>query len=171
MWPTYLFVAGCMRLLQCLSMIHKTWTNLRNDEIWRLVLLEQIPTFGELDDKNTGPNHWKRNKFTWNLLQKSAVWHKALGYHTHLLQHCFCMILKQSNPKKTLLSMSFGKCLVNFMFLVSPNDKRFYSWLETSVRLSQKKILFTSYYQNISFRNTVLSQKFEARLFLSLNSC
>ena len=44
MWPTYLFVAGSIILLQCLSMIHKTGTNLRNDEIRRLFLLEQIPT-------------------------------------------------------------------------------------------------------------------------------
>ena len=144
-------------------MIHKTGVNLRNDKIWRLLLLEQIPTFGELDDKNTGPNHWIRNNFTWNLLQKCAVWHKALGYHTHLLQHCFCMILEQSNPsKKALLSMSFGKHILNFMFLVSPNDKRFYTYLGTSVGPSQIKILFTSYYQNISFRNTVLSQKLQA---------
>jgi len=167
MWSTYLFVAGSIILLQFLSMIHKTGTNLRNDEILRLLLLEQIPTFGELDDKNTGPNHWKRNNFTWNLLQKCAVWHKALGYHTHLLQHCFCMILEESNPsKKALLSMSFGKCLLNFMFLVSPNDKRFYTYLGTSVGPSQIKILITSYYQNISFRNTVLSQKFQASFFL-----
>ena len=123
--------------------------------------------FGELDDKNTGPNHWKRNNFAWNLLQKCAVWHKALGYHTHLLQHCFCMILEQSNPyKKGLLSMSFGKCPLNFMSVVSPNDKRFYSYLGTSVGPSPMKNLFTSYYQNISFRNTILTQKFEARLFL-----
>ena len=140
-----------------------TWSNLRNDEIWRLHLMEQIPTFGELDDKNTGPNHWKRNNFSWNLLQKRAVWHKALGYHTHLLQYCFCLILEESNPyEKALLSMSFGKCPLNVMFLVSPNDKRFYSHSGTSVGPSQKKILFTSYYQNISFRNTVLSQKFQA---------
>jgi len=41
-----------MSLLQCLSMIHKTGANLRNDEIWRLLLLEQIPPFGELDKIN-----------------------------------------------------------------------------------------------------------------------
>ena len=56
-WPTYLFVAGSIILLQCLSMIHKTGTNHRNDGIGSLLLLEQIPTFGELDDKKTGPNH------------------------------------------------------------------------------------------------------------------
>ena len=172
MWPTYLFVALPIILLQCLLMIHKTVTNLRNDEIWRLLLLDQIPTFGELDDKNTGPNHWKRNNFSWNLLQKRAVWHKALGYHTHLLQYCFCLILEQSNPyEKTFLSMSFGKCPLNFLFLDSLNHKRFYSHFGTSVGPSQMKILFTSYYQNISFRNTVLSQKFEARFFLLLISC
>jgi len=38
-------------------MIHKTVTNLCNEGIWRLFRLEQIPSFGELDDKNTGPNH------------------------------------------------------------------------------------------------------------------
>ena len=54
MWPTYLFVAGSIILLQCLSMIYKTEPNLRNEGIRRLLLLEQIPTFGELDDKNTG---------------------------------------------------------------------------------------------------------------------
>ena len=33
-WPTYLFVAGSIiLLLQCLSMIHKTGTNHRNDGI------------------------------------------------------------------------------------------------------------------------------------------
>ena len=99
-WPTYLFVAGSIILLQCLSMIHKSGTNLRNDEIWRLLLLEQIPTFGEQDDKNSGPNHWKRNNFTWNLLQKCADWNKALQYDTHLVQHCYCPILEPSNPSK-----------------------------------------------------------------------
>ena len=83
--------------------------------------------------------HWaesmkKKYNFTWNLLQKCAVWHKVLGYHTHLLQYYFYLILEQSNPyKKALLSMSFGECPLNFMFLVSPNDKRFYSYLGTSV--------------------------------------
>ena len=95
-WPTYLFAVGSIILLQCLSMIYKTGTNLRNDETWRLFLLEQIPSLGELDDKETGPNHWKRNNFTWNLLQKSAVWNKALGYRTHLVQHCFCPILEHN---------------------------------------------------------------------------
>ena len=128
--------------------------------------------FGELDDKNTRPNHWRRNNFTWNLMQKCAVWQKVSAYHTHLLQYCFCLIVEQSNPyKKALLSMSFGKCPLNFMFLVSPNDKRFYSYLGTSVGPYQMKILFTSFNQNISFRNTVLSQKFEASLFLLLISC
>ena len=106
------------------------------------------------------------------MLQKCAVWHRVLGYHTHLLQYCFCLILEQSNPyKKGLLSMSFGKCPLNFMSLVSPNDRKFYSYFTTSVGPSQMKILFTSYYQNISFRNTVFSQKFQARLFLLLISC
>jgi len=53
-------------------------------------MLEQIPIFGELDDKNTGPNHWKRNKFTSHLLQKCAVWNEALEYCTHFVQQCFC---------------------------------------------------------------------------------
>ena len=57
------------------------------------------------------------------------------------------------------------------MFLNSPNDKRFYSYLGTSVGPSQMKILFTSYYQNIAFRNTVLSQKFQACFFLLIRSC
>ena len=60
LWPTYLFVAGSIILLQCLSMIHKTGTNLRNDEIWRLLHLEQIPTFGELDKRNIMSNCWKK---------------------------------------------------------------------------------------------------------------
>jgi len=51
------------------------------------------------------------------------------------------------------------------MFLISQNDKRFYSYLETSVGPPQMKILSTSYYQNIAFRNTVLSQKFQASFF------
>ena len=63
------------------------------------------------------------------------------------------------------------KHLLKFMFLDSPNDKRFYSYLGTSVRPSPMNILFTSYYQNISFRNTAHSQKFEARFFLRIISC
>jgi len=63
------------------------------------------------------------------------------------------------------------KHLLNFMSLVSPNDKRFYSYLGTSVGPPQMKILCTFYYQNISFRNIVLSQKFQASLFLLLISC
>jgi len=84
MWPTYLFVAGSIILLQCLSMIHKTWTNFRNEEIWRLLLLEQIPTFGELDDKNTGPIIekeisspdicWRNVKFEIKLLNITHTW-------------------------------------------------------------------------------------------------
>ena len=115
MWPTYLFAAGSINLLQCLSMIHKNGTNHRNDVTWRLLLLEQIPTFGELDDKKTRPNHWKRNNFTWNLLQKCAVWNKALQYHTHLVQHCFCPILgKAIRQRKAFLSMGFGKTSIKF---------------------------------------------------------
>ena len=63
------------------------------------------------------------------------------------------------------------KQLLNFMFLISPNDKKFYSCLETSVGPKRMKILFTSYYQNISFRITVLSQKFQASFFLFMRSC
>ena len=69
-WPTYLFVAASITLFQCLWMVHKTGTNLRNDEIWRLLLLEQIPTLGELDKISIMSNRWKRNKFTWYLLQQ-----------------------------------------------------------------------------------------------------
>ena len=109
-WPTYLFVARSIILLQCLSMIHKSGTNLRNEEIWRLLLLEQIPTFVELDDKNTGPNHWKRNKFAWHMLQECAVWNKALGYHT-LGAAVFLLDpwTKQSVKYQALLNMNFGK--------------------------------------------------------------
>jgi len=53
------------------------------------------------------------------------------------------------------------KHLLNFMFLVSPNDKWFHSNLRTSVGPSQMKFLCTSYYQSICFWNTVLSQKFQ----------
>jgi len=45
------------------------------------------------------------------------------------------------------------------------------AYLGTSVGPSQIKILCTSYYQYISFRNTVLSQKFQASFFLLLISC
>jgi len=56
------------------------------------------------------------------------------------------------------------------MFLVSPHDKGFYWYLGTSVGPSQIKIVFTSYYQNIAFRNTVLSQKIQASFFLLRSS-
>jgi len=61
--------------------------------------------------------------------------------------------------------------LLNFMIVVSPNDKWFYSYFGTSVGPSQMKILCTSHFQNISFRNTVLSQKLQASFFLLLISC
>ena len=115
MWPTYLFAAGSINFLQCLSMIHKNGTNHRNDVTWSLLLLEQIPTFGELDDKNTGPNHWKRNNFTWNLLQKCAVWNKALD-----VTHTWCSIVfarslnKAIHQRKASLSMGFGKMSIKF---------------------------------------------------------
>jgi len=78
------------------------------------------PTFGELYDKNTGPNHWKRNKFTWHLLQKCAVWNGALEYHTHLVQQCFSSILEQSNPSKTkhYSVWALEKWLLDFTILV-----------------------------------------------------
>jgi len=60
------------------------------------------------------------------------------------------------------------KYLLNFLSLVSPNDKWFYSYVGTSVDFSQMKIISPSYYQNISFRNTVLSQKFQASFFVLL---
>ena len=116
-----------------LAMIHKTGTNHRNEKIWRLLLLEQMSTFGELDDKSTGTNHWKRNKLTWHILQECAVWNKALEYHTHLVQQCFCSILEQSNPSKSkhYSVWSSEKCLWNFTFLVSTNASWFHSYLRT----------------------------------------
>ena len=110
MWTTYFSLAGSIFLLQCLSMIHKTGKNLRNEVIWRLLLLEKMPTFGELDDKNTGANHWKGNKFTWHLLRKCAVWNKALEYHT-LGAAVFLLDLwtKKCVKNQPLLIMSFGK--------------------------------------------------------------
>jgi len=33
-------------------------------------MLEQLPTFGELDKINIMSNRWKRNKFAWYLLQQ-----------------------------------------------------------------------------------------------------
>ena len=65
---------------------------------------------------------------------------------------------------------SFEKHLLNFMFLFYPNDKRFYSYYGTQVGPSQVKILSTSPYQNITLRNTVLSQKFQSSFFLSKSS-
>ena len=133
MWPTYLFVAGSIILLQCLSMIHKTGTNLRNEEIWRLHLLMQILPFCELDDNHTGLNHWKRNTFTWHLLQKCAVWNKAHEYHTHVVQRCFCSILEQSIPSKNkhYSVLNSEKPLLNVTFLVSTNASWFHSYLRT----------------------------------------
>ena len=93
----YLFVAGSIILLQCLSMIQKPGANLTNDEIWRLLLLEQIPTFGELDKINIMSNRWKRNKFTWHLFQqgldlrwtfwKSHALGAALSWFFSILTH------------------------------------------------------------------------------------
>jgi len=173
-WPTYLFVAGSMSLLQCSSMIHKTGANLRNDEIWRLHLLEQIPTFGELDKKtlcrivekeiSLPDNCCSKDRPEINF-QKSHALGAALS--------CFFQSLHMSICQKASITKwkRLKKHLSKFMLLVSPNDKRFYSYLGTSVGPSPMKILITSYYQKISFRNTVLSEKFQASFFLLIISC
>jgi len=164
-----------MSLLQCLSMIHKTRANLRNDEIWRLLLLEQIPTFGELDKINIMSNRWKRNKITWQLLQQviDLRWTFRKSHAIAAALSCIFQSLHMSICQKASMTQwkLLKKRLLNFMFLVSPNDKRFYSYLGTSVGPSPMKILITSYYQRISFRNTVLSQIFQARFFLLIISC
>jgi len=171
-WPTYLFVAGSIILLQCLSIIHKTGTNLRNDEIWRLLLLVQIPTLVNLVTRTLGRIIEKEIS-----LPEICCRNVQFDIKFQDITHTCCSIVFLPDPwtkqyvKKALLSISFGKCPLNFMFLVSPNDKRFYSYLGTSVGLSQTKILFTSYNRNIPFRNTVLSQKFEALIFHLLISC
>jgi len=130
-WPTYLFVAGSIILLQCLSMIHKTGKNLRNDEIWRLILLEQIPPFVELDKISIMSNRWKRNKFTWHLLQQ-GIHLRLTFWKSHALGaelRWFFQSLHMSTCQKASVSKwkLLKKHLLNFMFLVSPNDKRFYS--------------------------------------------
>ena len=116
-------------------------------------------TFGELDDKETGPNHWKRNNFTWNLLQKCAVWNKALEYHSHLVQHCFCPILEQSNPSKKSITQhglrqtsmkfhvpSLNKCqLVSLIF----DNTEWQSW-------DGKKLFQFPLLEKMCFPNTVL---------------
>jgi len=61
------------------------------------------------------------------------------------------------------------KHLLNFMFLVSPNDKRFYSHLGTSVGPSQMKILFTSNHQTFLFEKFFF-HKIPTK-FLSIISC
>ena len=156
-------------------MIQKTGANLRNDELWRLLLLEQIPTFGELDKINIMSKRWKRKKFTWQLLKQGldlrwTFWksHALGGALSWFFQSLHMSICQKANITQWKL---LKKHLLNFSFLVSPNDKRFYSYLGTSVGPSPMEILFTSYYQNISFRNTVHSQKFEARFFLRIISC
>ena len=173
--PAYLFVAGSIILLQCLSMIHKAGTNLMNDEIWRLLPIKQMPNFGELENKSIMSNRWKRNKFTWHLLQQGIDLRWTFKNHTHLGQHWadFFQSLHMSICQEAWITQwkFLKKHLLHLMLLVSPNDKRYDSYLGTSVGLSPMKILFTSYYQIISFRNTVLSQKFEARFFLLLISC
>jgi len=127
-WPTHLFVAGSIILLQCLSTIHKAGTNLRNDEIWRLLLLEQIPTFGELDKIGIMSNRWKkkvhltfvaaRDRSEINFLKITYTWCRT---------EMIFSILTHVNLSKSMhyLVKTFEKHLLNFMFLVSPNDIRF----------------------------------------------
>jgi len=111
----YLFVAGSIILLQCLSMIHKTGTNHRNDEMWRLLLLEQIPTFGEMDDKNTGPNHWKKI-----ISPEICCRNVQIEIKLYNMTHTWCstVIARSLNQairqRKALLSMGFGKISINF---------------------------------------------------------
>ena len=123
-------------------MIHKTGTNLRNDEIWRLLLLVQIPTFGELDKINIMSNCWKRNKITWHLLQQGVDLRKMFESHTHLVQHWadFFQSLHMSICQKASITQwnLLKKHLLNFSFLVSPNV--FHSYLGASVGPSQMKI-------------------------------
>ena len=135
-------------------MIHKTERNFRSEDIWRLFLLEQILTFCELCDNHTGLNHWKRNKFTWRLLQKCVVWNKAIEYHTHVVQQCFSSILEQSNPSrnKHYSVWASEKPLLNFTFLVSTNARWFHSYLRTPSGFHRmEKIYFNSHCQRNFF--------------------
>jgi len=154
-------------------MIHKTGSNLSNEEIWRLLLLEQIPTFGELDHKNTAPNHWKRNKFTWHLLQKCAVWNKALEYHTHLVQQCFWSILEQSNPSRNKHYLVWA----SEKRLVSTNASWYHSyWWTPSGSHRNVKNCFNSHCQKNFFSKSCSPvTKFPRNVFLfhsqNIGSC
>ena len=120
---------------------------------WSRYLMEQIPTFGELDDKNTGPNHWKRNKFTWHMLQKCAVWNQALEYHTHLMRQCSCSILEESNPSKT----NHYSVWTSEKRPVSTNASWFHSFIRTpSGYHRMEKNCLNSHCQKYFFPNPVL---------------
>ena len=116
MWPKYLFVAGSIILLQCSSMIHKTWTNLSNEEISRLLLLEQIPTLVNWMTKTLGwivekvissPDICCRNvQFEINLINITHTWCSSVFTRS---------LNKAIRQKKSLLSMSFAKSSIKFL--------------------------------------------------------
>ena len=89
-------------------------SDLSSHQMWYHTHFGTDTYFGELDDKNTGPNHWKRNNFTWNLLQKCAVWHKALGYQTHLLQIVFAWSFNKAISKKNVTQHELRKMSLEF---------------------------------------------------------
>jgi len=103
-WPTYLFVAGPIILLQCLSMIDKTGTNLSNKEIRRLLLLEQIPTLvnwmtktlGRFNEKEISlPDICCRNvQFETKLLNVTHTWGRSV----------FATFLKKEIRQKTSIT-------------------------------------------------------------------
>jgi len=147
MWPTYLFVGASIILLQC---------------------LQHIPAFGGLDEENTGPNHWKRNKFTWHLLQKWAVWNKTVEYHTPLVQQCFSSILEQSNPSKPgIAQYELRKKSIKFLVPGLNNASWFHSYLRTTSGYHRMdKSCFNSHCQKNFFPNPVLLlQNFQQWLF------
>jgi len=164
-WPTCLHVAGSKKVLQCLATTNKSvivfWIRylpLLNWIKWTLCRI--------VENKISLPDICCSN---------GKIWEKIFENPTHLVPHWddFVQSLHMSiRQKASITQCKLSKQhLFNFVFLVSPNDKWFYSYFESSVGPSQMKNLCTSYYQNISFRNTVLSKLFQASFILLLISC
>jgi len=137
--------------------------------------------------------HWAeslvKNKFSWHLLQKCAVWNESLEYHTHLQQCVWSSSdslvqwfkwfigaavflldpwTKQSVKNQALLSMRFGKTSIKFLVPSLNISSWFHSYLRTpSVHHRMNKSCFNSHCQkNFFSKSRSPDTRFPRNVFL-----
>ena len=134
MWLTYLFVAGSIILLKYLSMINKTWTNFSNEEIWRLLLLEQIRTLlkwmtkalGRIIEKEiSSPDICCRNvQIEMNHVNITHTWCSSVFARS---------LNKAIRQKPSITQYELRKTSIKFLVASLNNPSCFHSYLRTPI--------------------------------------